>query len=194
MPTLLLNKPFRVLSQFTSTDDKATLSVHVDQPGVYPAGRLDYDSEGLLLLTSDGRLQARLSSPRHQVVKRYYAQVEGSPTAAATACVHLCAGVELKDGPARALNASVSEPPRLWHREPPIRVRQSVPDTWICLTLDEGRNRQVRRMTAAAGVPTLRLIRWSIGPFDLGDLLPGQSRTLEDRVAWRRLQSTARRP
>ena len=173
---IALNKPYDMLSQFTDrgTDGstRATLSDVVDVKGVYPAGRLDRDSEGLLLLTDDGKLQARISNPRHKVEKTYFAQIEGIPDKAA---LHVLRhGVLLKDGRTRPAQVErVAEPEWLWPRTPPIRVRQSVPDCWIALTISEGRNRQVRRMTAAVGHPTLRLIRWSIGPWTLAGIRPG---------------------
>ncbi|MEL6949141.1 MAG: pseudouridine synthase [Pseudomonadota bacterium] len=189
MPLVLLNKPFRVLSQFTTDGDKATLADYVTVPEVYPAGRLDYDSEGLLLLTNDGKLQAAIASPRHKTRKHYWAQVEGD--ASREALDALIAGVNLNDGPARALTARHIAPPEsLWPRVPPIRERQSVPDSWVEVVIDEGRNRQVRRMTAAVGLPTLRLIRHRVGPWTLGDLAPGASRGIETRAAWRALRET----
>jgi len=170
------NKPFDVLPQFTDRGSdgspRRTLSDFIDLPGVYPAGRLDRDSEGLMLLTDDGRLQARITDPRHKMEKTYLVQVEGEPDTAALAA--LCAGVDLKDGRTRPAKARrIETPPGLWPRNPPIRVRKSVPDCWIELTIREGRNRQVRRMTAAVGHPTLRLIRWRIGPWSLDGLAPG---------------------
>jgi 23S rRNA pseudouridine2457 synthase len=186
MPLVLLNKPYRVLCQFTDPGGRETLARHVDVPGVYPAGRLDHDSEGLVLLTDDGRLQARISQPRSKIVKTYLAQVEGRPDAATVAKLEL--GVRLKDGRARALTArAVAEPPGLWPRDPPIRYRANVPETWLEIRLLEGRNRQVRRMTAAIGLPTLRLIRTAIGPWTLDGLTPGESRSLSNRDAWQEL-------
>ena len=175
---LLLNKPFRVLTRFTSEDGKATLQDFVTAPGMYPAGRLDYDSEGLVLLTNWGALQARLSDPDWKSPKTYFVQVEGEPAAAAL--VQLRQGVMLNDGltlPAQ-VNA-VAEPEWLWPRDPPVRFRKAIPTHWITLTIREGRNRQVRRMTAAAGHPTLRLIRWSAGPWSIEGLAPGESREVE---------------
>ncbi|MBY5971231.1 pseudouridine synthase [Ferrimonas balearica] len=174
--TILFNKPFGVLPQFTDrgTEGSArpTLSDHIDLPGVYPAGRLDRDSEGLMVLTSDGRLQARISHPKFKLPKRYWAQVEGMPDDDALAALR--AGVTLKDGLTRPAKVQrIEEPAGLWPRNPPIRVRQSVPDCWIALEITEGRNRQVRRMCAHVGHPCLRLIRAAIGPWELGDLAPG---------------------
>ena len=176
---VLFNKPYNVLSQFTDRGTEAgtrqTLSDYIGLPGVYPAGRLDRDSEGLLLLTDDGGLQHRISDPKHKMPKTYWAQVEGVPDAAALDALRT--GVELKDGrtaPARAVR--IDPPAGLWDRDPPIRFRKSVPDSWIELTITEGRNRQVRRMTAAVGHPTLRLIRARIGDWALGDLKPGEWR------------------
>lgn len=177
MTLLLFNKPYGVLSQFTdrgSPTTRATLSDYVDRPGVYPAGRLDRDSEGLLLLTDDGRQQARIADPKFKLPKTYLVQVEGEPDEAALA--QLRAGVTLNDGPTRPAEAERIDDPRLWPRDPPIRVRASIPDCWLSLTIREGRNRQVRRMTAAVGFPTLRLVRWRIGDWTLGDLAPGKWR------------------
>lgn len=168
----LFNKPFQVLCQFSPSGDKATLADYVSIPGIYPAGRLDYDSEGLLLLTNDGDLQHRISHPRHKLEKTYWAQVEGEISAAALA--QLRTGVQLKDGPTRPAKAeAIAEPPGLWPRQPPIRYRAAIPTSWLQLTLSEGRNRQVRRMTAAVGFPTLRLIRCAVGPWRIDGLEPG---------------------
>ena len=184
---LLLNKPYRVLSRFTDAEGRATLGGYVGEKGLYPAGRLDYDSEGLLFLTDDGRIQARLSEPRHRLLKRYWVQVEGEPGAAALR--RLREGVELKDGLTRpATVRRIAEPARLWPRDPPIRYRARIPTCWLEIGLREGRNRQVRRMTAAVGLPTLRLIRSAIGPWELGDLAPGQTRALDAKRVLARLQ------
>jgi 23S rRNA pseudouridine2457 synthase len=174
---ILFNKPYDVLSQFTDrgTDTpRRTLSDFIDLPGIYPAGRLDRDSEGLLLLTDDGRLQARIADPRFKLAKTYLVQVEGDP--APDALDRLRSGVLLKDGMTRPAKVEQIDPPPLWPRDPPIRVRAAIPDRWLKLTIREGRNRQVRRMTAAVGYPTLRLVRWSIGNWTLTDLPPGQYR------------------
>ena len=172
---ILLNKPFKVLSQFRDPDGRATLGDYVDVPGVYPAGRLDHDSEGLILLTDDGRLQARISQPKSGTRKTYWAQVEGQPTP--DQLERLRRGVTLKDGPARPVTArQIDEPAWLWDRDPPIRYRASIPDSWLEIVLTEGRNRQVRRMTAAIGLPTLRLIRYSVGDWNLDGLRPGEWR------------------
>ena len=173
---ILFNKPYGVLSQFTdgSATARTTLSQFIDVPGVYPAGRLDRDSEGLLLLCDDGRLQVRIADPRFKMAKSYLVQVEGEPPE--TALTQLRAGVRLKDGPTRPAEAERIASPQLWPRDPPIRVRQSVPDSWLRITIREGRNRQVRRMTAAVGHPTLRLVRWSIGEWTVAGLAPGEWR------------------
>lgn len=179
---ILLNKPFGVLSQFSGGKDDSphpTLSAYVSVPGVYPAGRLDRDSEGLLVLTDDGRLQARIADPKFKLAKTYLAQVEGIPDD--SAIDQLRCGVRLKDGMTSPAQANSIEPPPVWDRDPPIRVRKSVPDSWIELTLTEGRNRQVRRMTAAVGLPTLRLIRWRIGDWSVEGLAPGEWREVAVR-------------
>ncbi len=173
MMLILLNKPYGVLPQFTdrSENPRPVLADYVPVKGVYPAGRLDMDSEGLMLLTDDGRLQARIADPRHKMDKTYLVQVEGIPEAAQLEALRN--GLVLKDGPTRPARAEAIVPPDLWPRDPPIRSRKSVPDSWIRLTIREGRNRQVRRMTAAVGLPTLRLIRWSVGGWTLAGLAPG---------------------
>jgi len=172
---LLFNKPFHVLSQFTDSEARKTLSEFIQIKGVYPAGRLDYDSEGLLLLTDDGQLQAQISNPKYKLNKTYWAQVEGAATEAH--CLELIQGVDLKDGPASAVSCRLMDSPSLWPRVPPIRERQNVADSWIELTINEGRNRQVRRMTAAVGLPTLRLVRAAIGDWKVTDILPGEYRS-----------------
>lgn len=172
---ILFNKPFGVLSQFTDKgtagSPRPTLSAYIDLPGVYPAGRLDRDSEGLLLLTDDGRLQARIANPRHKMEKTYLVQVEGLP--GDDALDALRRGVVLKDGPTRPARVRRIAPPDLWERDPPVRFRKSVPDCWLEIAISEGRNRQVRRMTAHVGHPTLRLVRWRIGDWALDGLAPG---------------------
>jgi 23S rRNA pseudouridine2457 synthase len=175
---ILFNKPFQVLSQFTDERTRAprdTLASWIDIPGVYPAGRLDYDSEGLLLLTSHGPLQHRIASPNNKMPKTYWVQVEGEISD--QAIKQLCQGVELKDGPTRPALAKPMEPPAVWPRVPPVRHREAIPTSWLELTITEGRNRQIRRMTAAVGYPTLRLIRYRIGNWTLDNLSPGQYRT-----------------
>lgn len=170
---LLFNKPFGVHCQFSGEAGAQTLADFISVEGVYPAGRLDKDSEGLLLLTDNGKLQHRITDPKHSLEKTYWVQVEG--TIDEHALKKLRDGINLKDGSTRPAKAnSMVEPESLWPRDPPIRVRKSVPDSWLTLTITEGRNRQVRRMTAAVGFPTLRLIRAQIGPWQLGTLLPGQ--------------------
>ena len=178
MTLILFNKPYDVLSQFTdrnSPTTRATLSDFINKPGVYPAGRLDRDSEGLLLLTDDGRLQARIADPKFKLPKTYLVQVEGEPDAAALAALRT--GVTLNDGPTRPAEVERIDAPDVWPRIPPIRVRVSIPDCWLRLTIREGRNRQVRRMTAAVGHGTLRLVRWSIGEWTLAGLAPGEWRS-----------------
>ncbi|MGQ7847867.1 pseudouridine synthase [Granulosicoccus sp. 3-233] len=172
---VLFNKPFGVLCQFTDAEGRATLADYVDAPGYYPAGRLDRDSEGLLLLTNDGALQQRISHPRFKLTKRYLVQVDGDIDE--TALQQLRRGVQLKDGPARAIRVRrVEEPAALWERQPPIRVRRNIPTSWVEISLREGRNRQVRRMTAAVNFPTLRLIRTHIGQHGVWSLTSGECR------------------
>ena len=175
--TILFNKPFQVLSQFSPDGDKKTLADFIDIGGIYPAGRLDFDSEGLMLLTDDGQLQATVSDPRYRKTKTYLSQVEGEPSAD---CLQsLTSGVELKEGMTRpALVTLIEEPDWLWPRNPPIRVRKNIPDRWLQLEIGEGRNRQVRRMTAAVGHPTLRLIRIKIADWTLEGLQPGEFRVI----------------
>jgi 23S rRNA pseudouridine2457 synthase len=182
--TLLFNKPYGVLCQFTSDGARPCLADHVPVPGVYPAGRLDRDSEGLLVLTSDGRLQHRIANPARRVGKTYLVQVEGEPDEAALAALR--AGPVLQDGPTRPCAVRrIGAPDWLWPRDPPIRHRARIPTSWLEVVIDEGRNRQVRRMTAAVGFPTLRLVRVRIGPWTLDGLAPGQ---------WRRLRGDELRP
>ena len=185
---IAFNKPFGVLCQFTDRSApgaasgalaRPTLAGFGLPPAVYPAGRLDHDSEGLLLLTDDGRLAHRLTDPRHKQPKTYWVQVEGTPEPDRLAVLR--SGIVLRDGPTLPAHVERIEPPALWPRTPPVRVRRTVPDAWLSITLTEGRNRQVRRMTAAIGLPTLRLVRASIGGIGLDGLTPG---------AWRRLDST----
>ena len=176
MPDVILfNKPWGVLSQFSDREGRRTLADFVQAPGFRPAGRLDYDSEGLLVLCDDGALQARITSPRFKLPKTYLVQVEGEISDAAL--LQLRRGVVLNDGATRPAGAERIAAPPLWERDPPVRFRASIPTSWLSLTLTEGRNRQVRRMTAAVGFPTLRLVRWRIGPWSLAGLASG---------AWRR--------
>ena len=175
---ILFNKPFGVLPQFTDSgttgSPRPTLSDYIAIPGVYPAGRLDMDSEGLMLLTDDGRLQARISDPKFKLPKTYLVQVEGAVTDEALAALRK--GVMLKDGLTLPAETERIDDPGLWPRDPPIRVRLSIPDSWLKLNIREGRNRQVRRMTAAVGFPTLRLVRWSVGEWTVGELGLGEWR------------------
>ena len=177
---IALNKPYNVLCQFTdrSRPPRRTLAEFVAVPDIYPAGRLDYDSEGLVLLTDDGGMARRLTDPSRRTEKTYFVQVEGTPEAAQL--TQLRRGVDLRDGPTRPAKVRRLDgaPTWLWSRHPPVRYRKSVPDAWLELTISEGRNRQVRRMTAAVGLPTLRLIRVRIGEIALDGLAPGQTRTV----------------
>ena len=182
MTLILFNKPYGVLCQFSDErtgHPRPTLAAFIERPGVYPAGRLDLDSEGLLLLTDDGRLQARIADPRFKMPKTYLAQVEGEP--GETALTALRRGVMLRDGPTLPTQVERVDDPALWPRDPPVRFRKTVADCWLRLTIREGRNRQVRRMTAAVGHPTLRLIRWRIGDWTLDGIEPGHWR--EDRAS-----------
>lgn len=181
MTLILFNKPFDVLSQFTDKGtegtERRTLSDYIPVPKVYPAGRLDRDSEGLMLLTDDGRLQMRITEPRYKTRKTYLAQVEGIATDDALG--QLRRGVMLKDGMTRPAEVELIEDPQLWERVPPIRVRKTVPDCWLKITISEGRNRQVRRMAAAVNLPCLRLVRWSVGMWSLDGLAPGEWKEVE---------------
>jgi len=178
MPRLiLLNKPYGVLCQFTSSDGRPTLADYVDRPGVYPAGRLDADSEGLVVLTDDGALQARITDPRRALAKTYWVEVEGEPTDDAIA--ELARGVALRDGPTRPAEVRrLDPPPALWPRVPPIRVRRAIPTAWLALTIHEGRNRQVRRMVEALDAKVLKLVRVKVGPITIGKLPIGKWRLL----------------
>lgn len=178
MPQIMLfNKPFSILSQFTSEPPHRTLAEYITRKGFYAAGRLDKDSEGLLILTNDGKLQQKISNPKYGKFKTYLAQVEGDLSEGALAALRQ--GVDLKDGPSRPAEARRIAEPILWDRDPPIRERQQIPTSWLELSISEGRNRQVRRMTAATGFPTLRLIRIKIGQWELGDLQPGESKIID---------------
>lgn len=175
---VLFNKPYNVLTQFSDQDGRETLADFIPIKNIYPAGRLDRDSEGLLILTDDGKLQARISHPRHKMEKRYWVQVEGNPDQAAMD--KLAMGVMIKGGTTAPASAKIIEAPQVWRRTPPIRERKNIPDSWIELRIREGKNRQVRRMTAAVGYPTLRLIRVAIGPWSLDNLKPGEWRKVEE--------------
>jgi len=179
---VVFNKPFGVACQFSPLPGRQTLADWIPVPGIYAAGRLDADSEGLLVLTDNGRIQAELSNPRHRATKRYWVQVEGEPSP--EAIQRLREGLLLNDGPTLPADASRIEPPAgLWERDPPIRKRLAIPTAWMDIGLLEGRNRQVRRMTAAVGLPTLRLIRHQVGPWTLGNLAPGQWQRVEEAAA-----------
>lgn len=173
----LFNKPFQVLSQFTDNQQRTTLANFIDTSHVYPAGRLDYDSEGLLVLTGDGAIQARIADPKHKLEKTYWVQVEGAIQA--TSLEQLQKGVELKDGLTKPAKAKKIQPPHIWERSPPIRQRENDCTSWIEISISEGKNRQVRRMTAAVGHPTLRLIRYSIGNWTIDNIKPGETKKLE---------------
>ena len=182
MPKLVLfNKPYHVLSQFTDEAGRKTLAAFIKIKCIYPAGRLDYDSEGLLVLTDNGQLQSLISHPKYKLNKTYWAQVEGQINS--NDCQKLINGVELKDGPARAIKCKPIVPPNLWDRIPPIRQRKTVADSWVELSIAEGRNRQVRRMTAAIGFPTLRLVRAQIGQLNIQDIGLGETKTLTGKTA-----------
>lgn len=188
MPIVLLNKPYHVLCQFSDSENRRTLANFVDAAGVYPAGRLDFDSEGLVILTDDGRLQARISEPRHKLDKHYWVQVEGEATQ--TEISVLLEGVSIKKRAARALVAeTIAEPVQLWPRTPPIRERKQIPTSWMNIAINEGRNRQIRRMSAAVGLPALRLIRHRIGPWSLNGLEPGETREIQTEDAWKALKA-----
>ncbi|TNC80488.1 MAG: pseudouridine synthase [Oleiphilus sp.] len=170
----LFNKPYQVMSQFSPSGDKQTLSDYIDIPDIYPAGRLDFDSEGLLLLTDDGKLQARIADPKHKLPKFYWVQVEGKVDSRAIKALET--GVTLNDGPTKKAQVQQISSPQLWQRSPPIRQRKDDETSWLEIVITEGRNRQVRRMTAHVGFPTLRLVRHRIGPWELAQLAPGELR------------------
>ena len=174
---ILFNKPFRVMSQFSESDNKETLANYINIPGVYPAGRLDYDSEGLLLLTDNGQLQHRIAHPKHKSTKTYWVQVEGKPSEESIQLLRK--GVKLKDGLTLPAKVRVIAEPELWERNPPIRERANIPTTWLEIEITEGRNRQVRRMTASINHPTLRLVRTKIGEWSVKNIVPGEFREIE---------------
>lgn len=183
MSTFRFNKPYGVLSQFSDSHDRQTLADFIEVPNIYAAGRLDRDSEGLLLLTDNGTLQNRISHPSHKLKKTYWVQVDGEISDEAVQ--QLREGVELKDGKTLPASAKIIQPPRsLWPRNPPVRYRAEIPTSWIELTISEGRNRQVRRMTAAVGFPTLRLIRYAIGAITLDGLQPGSCAEVDEQSLW----------
>lgn len=173
---ILFNKPFNVLCQFTDKSGRKTLSDYIHIPNIYPAGRLDYDSEGLVILTDDGKLQNRISDPRNKMPKSYWIQVEGEITG--EAIKQLQNGIELKEFITKPSKAKIISEPKIWERVPPIRERKNIPTSWIELIITEGKNRQVRRMTAAVGFPTLRLIRFSIGNWNIKNLLQGEYKVI----------------
>jgi 23S rRNA pseudouridine2457 synthase len=188
----IFNKPFQVMSQFTDSDGRATLADYIRIPAIYPAGRLDYDSEGLMILTGDGELQHQISHPRHKLIKTYWVQVEGDISD--DALTQLRNGITLKDGPTLPAQAArIDEPEELWPRDPPVRYRAAIPTSWLSLQISEGRNRQVRRMTAAVGFPTLRLIRAAIGEWSINGLVPGESRKITLGADFKRY-SRSKRP
>ncbi len=190
---ILLNKPFQVMPQFTDEQGRTTLANYVTTKGVYAAGRLDYDSEGLMLLTDNGQLQHQIANPKKKMTKRYWVQVEGDVDD--VRLNELRKGIVLKDGPCRPAKVEIiQEPKNLWPRTPPIRERASIPTTWLSISISEGRNRQVRRMTAAIGYPTLRLIRYSIGDWALESLAPGDTKLLEVNMPAPRKPVHRRRP
>lgn len=182
---IAFNKPFQVLSQFSDPEGRKTLADFLSAPSYRAAGRLDYDSEGLLLLTADGQLQARITQPKHKLVKTYLVQVEGLPTP--KQLKQLQTGIQLKDGPAKVVDVQLlaKKPGWLWSRKPPIRERKNIPTSWLEIKLDEGRNRQVRRMTAHVGLPTLRLVRIAIGHFRVENLKPGEWLCLSQRALFK---------
>jgi len=175
---VLFNKPYGVLTQFTDSNNRPTLAKYIPIKEVYPAGRLDKDSEGLVVLTNDGKLQHQIANPENKLNKTYWVQVEGKPNQATMNRLQL--GVELKDGVTKTAQARIIDPPEVWDRNPPIRSRENIPTTWLEMTVYEGKNRMIRRMTAAVGFPTLRLIRYAIGNWTIDGLAPGEYRLLSD--------------